>query len=115
MKTFKIIDLWISVTLIVTFLFLIVFIDTDLLFAGYFITGAWQIISMIVHVNTSCFTYKTGGRYIYHWITIILLITFPFGSYIILLFIAPFLAIIYTVICYREIYIKMRRPLAMLK
>ena len=32
-----------------------------------------------------------------------------------LLFAAPVLAIIYTCICYNEVYVKMQRPLALLK
>ncbi len=81
---------------------------------GYFIVGGWQIISIMVHTYNHCFTYKWGARYIYHWITFIAILTMPF-SFWILIITAPFMAIYYTYICYKETYIKMLRPLSVLK
>jgi hypothetical protein len=119
MKTFKIIDVWISIGLICSFIILMIYngkgfgIGNDLLFTGYFVVGGWQVISMLVHTIAGCFTY--GARVIYHWITLIALVTIPVGSFWILLFTAPFMAVFYTQLCYREVYIKMKRPLDILK
>jgi hypothetical protein len=119
MKTFKIIDVWISIGLIISFTALIIYdakgfdIFNNLIFAGYFVIGGWQVISMIVHAVTGCFTY--GARYVYHWITFIAVVTMPAGSIWILWLTAPLMAVFYTWLCYREVYIKMKRPLDILK
>jgi hypothetical protein len=119
MKTFKIIDVWISIGIIISFTALIIYqgrgfsIANNLLFTAYFVVGGWQVISMIIHAAAGCFTY--GARYVYHWITLMALITIPIGSFWILLFTAPFMAVFYTWLCYREVYIKMKRPLELLK
>jgi hypothetical protein len=119
MKTFKIIDVWTSIGLIISFTLLIIYdskgfdIFNNLIFASYFVVGGWQVISMIVHAAAGCFTY--GARYIYHWITLIAVVTMPAGSIWILWLAAPFMAVFYTCLCYREVYFKMKRPLDMLK
>jgi hypothetical protein len=120
MKRFKIIDFWISVGLMISFTIIssIEGFDNFLsnyFLAGYFFVGGWQVISMIVHTIEKCFTYKGGSRYVYHWATFISLITMPLGSVWILLFAAPVMAVYYTWICHEEVYIKMQRPLALLK
>jgi hypothetical protein len=115
MKKFKIIDFWISIVLIMIFT-MVSIINGDFTFLiGYLVVGAWQVISMIVHIYAGLFIHKAGARYIYHWITLIALITIPIGSYLILLFTAPFMAVYYTYLCYRETYVKMKRPLSILK
>lgn len=120
MKQFKIIDFWVSTGLIISGIIISIiegregFLHNYFL-AGYFIVGAWQIISMVVHAINHCFTVKGGARYFYHWITFIAMITFPFGSFWILFFTAPFMAVYYTYLCYKETYVKMQRPLALLK
>lgn len=119
MKTFKIIDIWISIGLIISFTILFIYdargfdVMNNLLFTSYFVIGGWQVISMIIHAIAGCFTY--GARYIYHWITFISVATMPVGSFWILWITAPFMAVFYTWLCYREVYIKMKRPLAILK
>ena len=120
MKQFKIVDVVISVLLILFFIITFALEDSrgifgDRLFTAYFVTGGWQVISMLVHIITGTFTYKWGARHIYHWITLISLITIPIGSFWILLFTAPFMAVFYTWLCFREVYVKMKRPLAQLK
>ena len=115
MRKFKKIDVWISIILITGFAIATI-INRDYTFLlGYFVVGGWQVVSIVVHVYYHSFTQKKGIRRNYHWITLISLITMPVGSFWILLFIAPFMAVFYTWLCYREVYIKMRRPLAMLK
>ena len=118
MKNFKIIDVWISIGLIISFSILTILngnfgFGNEKLLTGYFVIGGWQVISMVVHAVSGCFTY--GARYIYHWITFIAVATMPIGSFWLLLFTAPFMAIFYTWLCYREVYTKMKRPLAILK
>ncbi|UEG50333.1 hypothetical protein LK994_02440 [Ferruginibacter lapsinanis] len=115
MKKFKTIDIYISIVLIVFFLILSLIKRNSTFFVGYFVVGAWQVISMIVHVVKKWFTQKGGVRFVYHWITLISLVTIPIGSFWILLFTAPFMAVFYTWICYKEIYVKMVRPLDQLK
>jgi len=115
MKQFKIIDFWISSLLIAGFA-MASMINMDYTFLmGYIVVGSWQVISMIVHLAARSFIYKSGARYVYNWITLIALVTIPLGSFWILLFTAPFMAVYYTYLCYRETYIMMQRPLALLK
>ncbi len=114
MKKFKQVDLLINIILISGFL-IVSLIKQDMTFmTGYFVVGGWQVISMIVHAWNHWFTHK-GARYYYHWITFISLITMPVGSFWLLLFVAPVMAVYYTWICYNEVYVKMQRPLAQLK
>lgn len=119
MQQFKKIDFWINIGLIISAFTICLrqgaadFLHNGFL-TGYFILGGWQVISMLVHAYNRCFTYKWGARYIYHWITLIAVITVP-GSFWVLIIAAPFMAIFYTWLCYRETYIKMQRPLSVLK
>lgn len=115
MKKFKKIDLFINITLIIVFTVYWIIKQDSSFFLAYFVVGGWQVISMLIHVFNKCFTYKRGSRYIYHWVTFVSLATMPLGSYWILLYIAPFMAIYYTYLCYHEVYVKMQRPLAVLK
>jgi hypothetical protein len=115
MKQFKIIDFWGSCLLIAGFTIASV-INRDFTFLiGYLVVGGYQVVSMIVHLAAGSFIYKGGARYYYNWVTLITLLTIPLGSFWILLFVAPFMAMYYTWICYEETYIKMQRPLALLK
>ena len=115
MKKFKIIDYRISMLLITIFA-VISFIKWDSTFIiGYVVTGAWQIMSMILHVYNRWFIRVGSARNIYHWIVFVSVLTLPAGSYVILLFTAPFMAVYYTYICYDEVTVKMQRPLALLK
>ncbi|MEO6254264.1 MAG: hypothetical protein ABIO79_13205 [Ferruginibacter sp.] len=121
MKFFKIIDTWISIGLIISFTILIIYegkgfsISNNLLFTSYFVIGGWQVISMIVHAVKGFFTDKYGARYMYHWITFISVATMPAGSFWILFFTAPFMAIFYTGLCFNEVRKMNQRPLALLK
>ena len=119
MKTFKIWDAWISTGLIISFVIINIIelhqgVNSNYLFAAYFTVGGWQVISMIIHAVTRTFTYKWGARYNYQWITFIAVVTMP-GSFWVLIFSAPFLAIFYTWLCFNEVYVKMQRPLSVLK
>ncbi|MEP7237956.1 MAG: hypothetical protein ABI685_08830 [Ferruginibacter sp.] len=115
MKKFKEVDAWISIILITGFAIATI-INRDYTFIlGYFIVGSWQVISMLVHVYCHSFTQKKGIRRNYHWITLISLITMPIGSFWILLFAAPFMAVFYTWLCFDEVRKMNQRPLALLK
>lgn len=82
---------------------------------AYFIMGGWQVISMIIHEVNKWFISRTGTRRMYHWISLLSLILLPFGFFWVLAFAAPFMAAFYIYLCYREVFIKMQRPLALLK
>jgi cobalamin synthase len=123
MKKFKQIDFYVSVALLIAGLLYSVVTQNNTFIWAYLVVGAWQVISMVVHAKNSCFTQKGGGRYMYHSTTAsiigIALLGFVFYPllfiFFILLFIAPFMAIGYTYLCYNETYIKMKRPLDDLK
>jgi hypothetical protein len=115
MKKFKEVDTWISIILITGFTIATIISKDYTFLIGYFVVGGWQVISMLVHVYYHCFTEKKGTRQIYHWITFISLITMPIGSFWILLFTAPFMAIFYTWICFYEVRKLNERPIAVLK
>ena len=124
MKTFKKIDLWISILLIGFFLLLsLIKLDHTFLY-GYVVVGSWQIISMLVHVFTGYFTSKRYSRHYYHLLIICILCIllvgwaiYPLAFFVmmVLLFGAPVMAVIYTIICYNELTINMKRPLDDLK
>jgi len=120
MKKFKKIDLGISTILIIYFIVFNVITVPDSLIdehilIGYFVVGGWQVVSMLVHALTRTFAHKRGKRYIYHWVTFIALATMPAGSFWILAFTAPFMAIFYTWLCFDEVRKMNQRPLAILK
>ena len=125
MRTFKLIDVWVSMVLILIFIVIgLIKPDYEYIIWGYFITGAWQVISMLVHAIKGWFCEKGGVRYNYHWSVVIVIMVTLLGLAIYLLlylwlfallFAAPLMAIGYTAICYKEVYGKMRRPLDFLK
>lgn len=121
MKTFKLIDFWVSVGLLISFLIIIAngkpesLIDENILLS-YYVVGGWHIISMLVHAICGWFTIRWGTRFWYQWVSFILVVTIPAGSVWILVFTAPFMAFFYTAYCGYEVFVKMnRRPLAILK
>jgi hypothetical protein len=124
MKTFKLVDFWVSIGLIVSFLIASLIKQDETVLFGYCIVGAWQIISMLVHAWSGWFCEKGSSRYNYHVLVIILLAislsgfvfyVFIFMLMYLMVFAAPIMAIYYTWLCYNEVYVKMIRPLAVLK
>jgi hypothetical protein len=115
MKQLKTFDYWISIILILLFTLLTLIRRDNIFITGYFVAGGWQIISMIVHVWKGWFTTSGSARHIYHGIVFISIFTIPIGSFVILLFTAPVMAIYYTYICHHEVTVKMQRPMALLK
>ena len=124
MKKFKVYDLWINIILIFGFtIFGLIKFDYSFLI-GYCVVGAWQIISMFIHGHYRWFSQKAGRRFIYHNIVFVIFLLITFGFLIlpllyfillILLFAAPFMAVYYTLMCYNEVYVKMQRPISLLK
>ncbi len=121
MKRLKKIDFWLSVTLISFFTIASIvakqsFFGINLLL-GYLVVGTWQSISMILHSVKGVFVRRWSPRFIYHGISFLAIAGLFTGSPWIYLMActAPFMAIYYTWLCYKETFIKMRRPLALLK
>lgn len=136
MKQFKIIDFWVSVGLILGFVFYGLYKKDVSFISGYFVVGGWQIISMLVHFFNHWFCSRRTKRYRYHITVMILvflavivlcfykllfiyhllfLIQLLYYLLFALLFTAPFMAIFYTYLCYNEVHVKMKRPLDLLK
>ena len=124
MKKFKIIDTWISISLVLAGTVVsLAKLDSSFIIA-YFVVGGWQMISMLIHAIKGWFTHLKTARYNYHafvtttaalallglWLNPVLYVLMA-----ILLLAAPVMAIFYTWLCYEEVYVKMQRPLAALK
>lgn len=116
MKAFKLIDFYGSIILITAFsINAIIRGNFENTIMAYVVTGAWQLISMIFHLIMGWFTKRGGTRFIYTIISIVCVVTIPAGSVWVLVFTSPFMAIFYTWLCGREIYIRMKRPMDALK
>lgn len=116
MKTYKQIDFWGSLILIIAALRALMFRFEIAFSIRYFGLGAWQFISMI----SQSLTYKVNKlRIIYNRIILVLLclclvnillvVFFELNKFtpimpLVMLFISPILAIFYTIICYHETY-----------
>ena len=124
MKRFKKMDFEINVILIVICTAFAFLKGGASFFIGYFVVGAWQLISMLVHYYNDWFCERGGKRRNYQTTVIVILVSTVVGFIIspiimivavVLLFAAPVMAVYYTWICYEETYKKMQRPLALLK
>jgi len=124
MKKFKQTDFWISCILIVGFLVWGLIKMDETCIIGYFVVGGWHITSMFIHALNEWFIEKGSRRLYYHWTVFWTFVTVVIGFFIppivfivlfALLLAAPFMAVYYTWICYTEVYIKMQRPIALLK
>jgi hypothetical protein len=115
-KKLKLLDAWIHMLLIISLLISCIvkpFIET--LAMAYFIIGCWEVCSMVIHEWNSWFTFSGGVRRIYHRAAFIFIVTIPLGSFTILLYTAPAMFALYSYMCFYELFVKMRRPLALLK
>ncbi len=111
MKQLKQLELYLNLLLIAGFVIsYILTSDNNLLFIAYYTVGAVQLISMIAHAIKQELTGSRSWRIYYHWLTAILLLLAPLGiGLVILLYAAPFMAITYTYICWRELqFLKLR-------
>ena len=123
MKKIKIYDLFISLSLMLAGVIAGILWGIKTGLYSYYLTGGWQLASMLFHTHYNCFTKKGSVRYYYHWLAAIccccltlagIFTAFSF-TYFLLLLSSPLMAFYYTYICYQEIFIKMQRPLAILK
>lgn len=105
MKLFKEIEFCINIILIVSFAISMLLLQKgELLFLAYFVVGAVQVTGMIIHELKRWFTAKKSTRRYYHWTVLILLLLFPTGfSFWFLLYTAPFFALFYMYICWKEL------------
>ena len=105
MKLFKQFEFYSSVILIVTFFISwLITREAGLLFTAYFVVGALHVTGLITHALAHWFTNSNSLRLYYHWLVVILLLFIPLGIGLwILLYAAPFMAIAYAWICWREL------------
>jgi hypothetical protein len=119
MKTFKRIDFFGQIILVVGFTIAsLVNLDSTFLI-GYCVVGGWQFISMIVHFVNRWYCPKGSRRYNYtivSFFTVLLMLSvyvLPGVIYFlfIMVFAAPVMAIYYAALCYKEVYYYSKRPL----
>lgn len=105
MKLFKQFEFYSSILMIAGFFITwLITRDGELLFTAYLAVGALHVVGMITHAAAHWFTNAKSPRFYYHWLVVILLLLAPLGiGLVILLFAAPFMAITYTWICWREL------------
>ncbi|MFZ4056855.1 MAG: hypothetical protein ACOYKE_01900 [Ferruginibacter sp.] len=124
MKTYKKIDAWVSVALIIIGCIWWMIQQDASFMAFYFIVGFWQTTSMVVHQVKGYNTSTRHSRFYYHLLMLFFLalamlgfvapIVWWFEMYA-LLFIAPILALVYTTICFVEIKHFITRPIELIK
>lgn len=123
MLVFKKIDVWISASSIFVFAVLSLIMQDGTFMVGYITVGVWQVMSMLVHHFNTSFTNKGSLRYYYQYITlaaVLLMLSTPLLKitgfvFVILLFIAPIMAVYYTAICFRELRVLEAKKLIHLK
>lgn len=105
MKLFKQVEFYSSVLLIIAFFVnWLITREGEMLFTAYYVVGALHITGMITHALAHWFTNTNSLRLYYHWLVVVLLLLTPLGIGLwILLYTAPFMAITYTWICWREL------------
>lgn len=123
MKQFKVFDVSLSILLIIICC-IYALVNTKYLMVGYFVVGGWQLISMVIHAINKWFTKRSSARYVYQTVVLVIIclgftgILVPqvlMAMLFLLVFVSPFMAIYYTWLCYHELTVRMRRPLAALK
>ena len=123
MKKIKIYDLFISLSLMLAGVIAGILWGIKTGLYSYYLTGGWQLVSMLFHTHYNYFTKKGSLGYYFHWLAAIcgccltlagIFTAFSF-TYFLLLLSSPLMAFYYTYICYQEIFVKMQRPLAALK
>lgn len=111
MKTFKQLDLYINILLVAGFTIWFAF-NQNIWVVGYFVTGSWQVISMVTHLATGWFVQRSSDRIIYSklsavciglMLTGLVLLPLLLPILFVMLFLSPIMAIRYTFICHREL------------
>lgn len=121
MRTFKLIDCWVQAGLLFSHLVIGTAFSIEWLFLGYLTVGAWQLSSCAVHASSKGkFIPDKTRKYYYKtllWLLILNICFLPawflFGF--VMLFLSPFLAIWYLVICAAENKVLAHRALVHLK
>ena len=113
MKIFKITDAFIQVALIIFFTVYIIVREVEMpdkLFLAYYIVGAYQVVSCLIHLFMRL-NQNESGRWIYQRLLAGLIIFGVISTLLrsaailwVLLLCAPFLAIFYTSFSIRETY-----------
>ncbi|MFN5136579.1 MAG: hypothetical protein ACK5DG_14795 [Chitinophagaceae bacterium] len=116
MKQYKLAEIVINSVLIFGFVFVFSITQSfELLFASYFIVGGIQLLSMIFHLVKGWFSaYSIRFMYYIFLLFIGVLCIYDIGFFF-LLFAAPFMAVFYVFICYKEWKILKYRDLVHLK
>jgi len=125
MKKFKIADFYIQLAIFAGIIVAIV-ISADVLFtlfAGYFIMGAYQLTSMLIHEFKQWFTVRGRARRYYHnatYAVVICMLLTPLVKFTGIIFfpfiyIAPIMAVYYTWLSYKETFVYLKRPLSVLR
>lgn len=131
MKKFKIADFWISAVLVPACVLFGIIAMNDKSIYAYFIVGGWQVISMTTHWVNKWFANADWRRSYYHkfvltlaaiLVLVAVLAGFEENFFIILiavlfilLIVSPLMAVYYTFLCYEETFIRMKRPMELLK
>jgi hypothetical protein len=113
MKKFKIIDFWVSVSLIIGSIIYGFLVKNETIIISYFIVGGWQVVSILIHFFTK---YKANSsRKIYQLLALAIGLL-PIAHFIdekieliilfVLLFVTPAMAIYYTSLCGFEVFHK---------
>ena len=71
MKKIKIYDLFISLSLMLAGVIAGILWGIKTGLYSYYLTGGWQLASMLFHTHYNCFTKKGSVRYYYHWLAAI--------------------------------------------
>ena len=122
MKTFKVIDFWFQISVIVGCIIFSLFVQEYIL-SCYFVVGTVQVLDMIFHELKNWFTTKGSNRYYYHRLVLVCVslmalapvIGFLAFIFYIMIFVAPFMAIYYSVVCYKETRVVKAKELIHLK
>ena len=104
MRTFKLIDFYTQIGLMIGSL-VILAIDSSSHWYFYFIVGGFQLISVAVHLLRRHSFYAAPGRKYYHWALLAVtagVFSTHFLYFAMLLFITPVMALWYLFICGSE-------------
>lgn len=118
---YRIADAWAQVIILALWLGFVI-INSNMAGGFYFITGAWFFVSLIIHRIISTVKHKP----VYNLLIIIstvfigfflLALAIPqfFIVLLMLLFIGPVMALLYTITCFAEIHNLRKRPISLLK
>jgi hypothetical protein len=115
MYTLKKIDAWGQLVVIIGCLVFVTIFSVERALWSYFIVGGWQVMSALLQAFLNKKHLEVWDRKTYMWFLIITIITFPIGSYWLLIYVAPFTAIWYLSISFRELRIWQHRRFIQLR